>query len=336
VTPYLSFAVSEPSQVGEARRAAMRLAAEAGLDEVVVGRVGIVVTELGTNLERHAEHGRLMFGLRPAEAGTTLEIVSVDRGPGMADVEKCLRDGYSTGSTPGSGLGAVRRLSAGFSAFSLPGRGTAIVARVGSSAAAASSATVGEQAIVVAGICIAAPGENVSGDGWSAWVNDGVASVMVADGLGHGPGAAEASDVAVATFVAARSGPRDTLERAHQAMRSTRGAAMAVASLDSAANTISFAGVGNIAGRLISGVEDRSLLSQHGTVGLQMRRVVDVAYPWPEHSLFVLHSDGIASRWSLAEAGALLQCDPALVAAWLIRDHTRGKDDATVVVIRRA
>jgi anti-sigma regulatory factor (Ser/Thr protein kinase) len=335
VTPYLSVAVTEPSQVGEARRAAMRMAAEAGLDEVAVGRVGIVVTELGTNLERHAEHGRLMFGLRPTDAGATLEVVSVDRGPGMADVAKCLRDGYSTGSTPGSGLGAVNRLSGGFSAFSLPGRGTAIVARIASSAAA-SPAPAAEQAIVVAGICIAAPGEVVSGDGWHARVVDGVASVMVADGLGHGPSAAEASDVAVATFVAARSGPRDTLERAHQAMRGTRGAAMAVACLDSAANTISFAGVGNVVGRLISGVEDRSMLSQHGTVGLQMRRPVDVAYPWPAHSLFVLHSDGIASRWSLAEAGALLQCDPALVAAWLMRDHTRGKDDATVVVIRRA
>ncbi|MEO8154151.1 MAG: ATP-binding SpoIIE family protein phosphatase [Rhizobacter sp.] len=336
MTPYLNIAVTEPSQVGEARRAAVRLANEMGFDEVASGRVALVVTELGTNLARHAEKGRLMLGMRQLGGAPAFEIISVDHGPGMADVERCLRDGYSTGGTPGSGLGAVQRLSNGFSVFSSVGRGTAIVARVSPDhEPGVMPKAPTHQTVAVAGICLAAPGETVSGDGWHFLEGDEVASAIVADGLGHGPSAAEASDAAIRIFGCTPGTPSRVLELAHRGMRDTRGAAVAIASLDVKGDAIKFAGVGNIAGRLISGISDRSLLSQHGTVGMQIRHLNDMSYPWPTHSLLIMHSDGIATRWNLADVGGLLQSDPAVIAAWLIRDHIRGKDDATVVVVRR-
>jgi len=55
----------------------------------------------------------------------------------------------------------------------------------------------------------------------------------------------------------------------------------------------------------------------------------------PDHALVVLHSDGIETRWTVDRIRPLLQRDPTLVAAVLLRDHTRRRDDATVVVIRR-
>ena len=76
-------------------------------------------------------------------------------------------------------------------------------------------------------------------------------------------------------------------------------------------------------------------MSQPGTLGLQMRRVQDVVHDWPEHAILVLYSDGIVSRWSLADAAGLLQCEPMVIAGWIMRDHCRGRDDATVVVVRR-
>ena len=119
----------------------------------------------------------------------------------------------------------------------------------------------------------------VSGDGWSFQADGDRASVIVADGLGHGPVAAEASDAALAVFaLRPAAGPEQLLTVAHEALRSTRGAAVAVAVLDAEAGTLVFCGAGNIAGRLISGIADRSLLSQHGTVGLQIRRLADVSY----------------------------------------------------------
>ena len=332
--PHLDIAVSEPSQVGEARRAASRLATDHDLDETAVGRVAIIVTELGNNLWRHAAKGRLLVGCRRTAEGCQLEVIAIDSGPGM-DIARCLRDGYSSGGTPGTGLGAVQRLSTDFSAFSMPGRGSVILSRTWVPSAAAPGAPRARARFAHAGICLAAPGEVVSGDAWDIRIDDGKATVIVADGLGHGPVAAEAAAEALKVFATATGSPSAILERAHPLMRSTRGAAVSVAELDVNANAITYAGAGNISGRMISGIEDRSLMSQHGTLGVQIRKLQDVRYDWPEHSLVVLHSDGLVTRWSLKDVGGLFQCDPAVIAGWLLRDHTRGHDDVTVVVLKR-
>jgi anti-sigma regulatory factor (Ser/Thr protein kinase) len=332
VTPHLDFAIAETTQVGEARRAAAALADAHGFDETAAGRLALVVNELGNNLVRHAVQGRLLIGAGGGP-GEGIDVISIDKGPGMADVNACLRDGFSTGGTPGTGLGATQRLADRFSIHSQPGRGTLIAARVRAQPEARGAAA---PAYLVGAIALAAPGEFVCGDAWIFEQNGAKARLMVADGLGHGPQAAEASDAACKVFSVTPGEPLQVLERAHTALKSTRGAAVAVATLDSDSNAIVFGGAGNIAGRILSGVGDRTLLSQHGTVGLQMRRQQDVPYDWPDHALLVMHSDGFVTRWTLGEDAALLQSDPVLIAAWLVREHVRGRDDATVVVVRRS
>lgn len=334
MVPYIDVPVAEPSQVGEARRAASRLATDQGLDETAVGRVAIIVTELGNNLWRHAASGRLLIGCRRTDDGGHLEVISIDSGPGMADLARCLRDGYSTGGTPGTGLGAVQRLSSDFSAFSLPGKGTVILSRTRVAPAAAGGPPARAR-FAFAGLCLAAPGEVASGDAWDIRVDAGRATVIVADGLGHGPVAAEAADAALRAFASFGGSPAAVLERAHPLMRGTRGAAVTIATVDADAGTITYAGAGNIAGRVLSGIEDRALMSQHGTLGVQIRKLQDVTTPWPDHALVVMHSDGLVTRWNLKDEGGLLQCDPAVVAGWLLRDYTRGHDDVTVVVVKR-
>jgi len=335
LTPHLAFGIADPSQVGEARRAAVRLATDIGLDEVASGRVALAVTELGTNLSRHATGGRLLIAAHADGDRRGLDVLSLDNGPGMADVDRCLADGYSTSGTPGTGLGAVQRLCDEFSMYSVLGRGTVIFGRVLQPQARFGTSTPAP-CFVFGAVCLAAPGETVCGDAWSFRADGNRASVIVADGLGHGPVAAEAADAALAIFASRPAGgPAQLLTLAHAALRSTRGAAVAVADLDAEAGTALFCGAGNIAGRLISGIADRSLLSQHGTVGLQIRRLQDVPYEWGEHAILVLHSDGLVTRWTLAGLGGLLQCHPVVIAGWLIREQVRGRDDATVVVVRR-
>ncbi len=331
--PFQRFVVEDPSQVGEARRAALALAGELAFDEACAGRLALGVTELGTNLVRHAGGGALLLGAD----GTGVELLSLDAGPGM-DVERCLVDGFSTAGSAGTGLGAVRRMAQRFGAFSLPGRGAVIAARfeAATAAAGAPGAAGAAQGFSIAGLMLPAPGERVSGDGWGLRVRDGCTQLLMADGLGHGPQAAEAAATMLDLFQrSAAGGPAALLEDAHPSLRSTRGAAVAVVALERGPDRLVFAGAGNIAGRLVSGVVDRSLLSQPGTLGLQIRRLQDTVHDWPEHALLVLHSDGIVSRWSLAEAEGLLRCDPMVVAGWIMRDHCRGRDDATVVVVRR-
>lgn len=322
--PFQRFPVVEASQVGEVRRAGQQLANELGFDEAAAGRLALGITELGTNLVRHSGGGALLLGLD----GAAVEVLSLDRGPGM-DVDRCLADGFSTGGSAGTGLGAVKRLADQFDAFSSVGRGSVVAARFG-------PAVVPSAGYRMAGVTLAAPGETVSGDSWGVRVLPGQLAVLMADGLGHGPDAAQAADLALALFQrSTASSPAALLEDAHATLRSTRGAAVTVVTMSEDRNALVLSGAGNITGRLISGVSDRSLLSQPGTLGAQIRRLQDTVHDWPEHAILVLHSDGIVSRWNLAEASGLLQCDPLVIAGWILRDHCRGRDDATVVVVRR-
>ena len=338
-TCHESFDVHDASQVGAVRRASARCAEELGFDDVAAGRLALIATELGNNLVRHAKRGRLLLGIVASLDGdSAVELLSIDSGPGVADFDACLADGYSTAGTPGTGLGAVRRLADEFDAYSVVPSGTVVLARVTARPAAIAEARAEvRSAFEVGAVALAAPGETVCGDAWT-FVRDGQRlAVLLADGLGHGPLAREAAVAAVDEFErGAGSGPSEVLERVHQELRSTRGAAVAVAHLDRDSNEIVFAGAGNIAGRLISGVVDRSLISQHGTAGLQIRGLRDVTYPWTEHALLVMHSDGLTTRWTMSESKPLLQRHPSLIAAWLVRDHSRGRDDVTVVVLRRS
>jgi anti-sigma regulatory factor (Ser/Thr protein kinase) len=327
---HTSFPAGDPSRIGEARRHAAGLAESMGWDDVDAGRLALVVTELATNLVRHAQKGCLLLASRP-DAGE-VEVLAIDHGPGLADPDQCMSDGFSTGGTAGTGLGAVRRLSQDFDIHSSVPQGTVVVARLRHKGAGPPN----PGAIEIRGVALAAPGESVCGDAWAACVDGARAAVMVADGLGHGPDARNAAQAAMDVF---RRDPfadlRRALEQAHAELRVTRGAAVCSLALDARTSVVRGAGAGNVLARVVSGVFDRSMLSQHGTVGVQMRSLQEADLGWPDHAIIVVHTDGIESRWPAKALLPVLGRDPALAAAILIRDHCRGRDDATVVVIKR-
>ena len=112
-----SIEVTDASQVGEVRRAAARLAEPLRMGASRRSDVAIVATELATNLVRYAQRGRVLLQTITSPAGVSLEVVAIDSGPGIAEVHRSMQDGFSTGGTPGNGLGAVRRLSDEFDAL---------------------------------------------------------------------------------------------------------------------------------------------------------------------------------------------------------------------------
>jgi anti-sigma regulatory factor (Ser/Thr protein kinase) len=309
--------IRDGSAIGEARRDSLRLAEAAGLSATAAGRVGIVATELGNNLLRHAGHGELLL---QSVQDKCVEVIAVDRGPGMADVQSCLRDGYSSRGTAGTGLGAVRRLAAEFDIHSEPAHGTTVMARIGS----AKSERFGA-------ICTAKDGELECGDTWRLARTRGKTSLAVIDGLGHGPQAAEAAQKAAAIFQDDPFlMPREQMTRMHQALSGTRGAAGACAHLEG--EEFAYAGIGNITGKLCNVQSTRGLVSHSGTLGVAARRVQQFEYP-PLGALLVMHSDGISARWDLSDRLGLRGHHPAVIAAVLYREHSRGRDDATIVVI---
>src|SRR5262249_55736521 len=157
----VALAVTEPSQVGESRRAAVALASALGFDEVQRARVALVVTEAASNLVKHAREGVLL--LRPLERGDAVggEVLALGRGPGVADLAGCLGDGFSTAATPGTGLGAIVRQSTFTDFYSLRPSGTVLVSRTWSSPPA-------EPSLDVAAVAVAKAGEAVCGDAWAA------------------------------------------------------------------------------------------------------------------------------------------------------------------------
>jgi anti-sigma regulatory factor (Ser/Thr protein kinase) len=326
--------VPDASHVGEARRAVHALSSQLELSEEAAGRVAIVATELATNTATHGGGGKLLA--RAIANGTGIELIALDSGRGIADVERALRDGYSSGGTAGKGLGAVRRMSDVFDVYSSPARGTAVLCRMlGLSAAPVESSAM--DLLELGAVCAAAPHERVSGDAWLIVRGERGPTVIVVDGLGHGESAHEASAAAID---ACRRGlgiaPGAFVDLMHRALRSTRGAAAAAAELDLEKQSVRFAGVGNISCSVVNGDGSRSLASLSGIVGHEMRRVQEFSVAFTPGCSLVMFSDGLTSRWRLDDYPGLRPRHPALAAAVAFRDHARGRDDATIIVARAA
>ncbi len=323
--------LDDASAVGEARRLATAMAASLGLDETSRGRVAIVATEAATNLHKHARGGELLLrGLADGDM-VGLEILAFDRGPGMADVGRCLTDGFSTAGTAGNGLGAIKRLSSTFDIYSSTETGTTVLARVWQSDRGERHAPRLQFGVV----SVPLPGEEVCGDAWAVDEQPGRTVVMLVDGLGHGLFAADAAREAVGCFRKYSSdNPERILNRAHELLRKTRGAAMAVASIDHEMREIRFAGVGNISGTIVSPGESKStsMVSHNGTIGHSVRKVQEFSYPWSPACLLLMYSDGISTQWQLGRHPGLLTRHPGVVAGVIFRDHRRPRDDATIFV----
>jgi hypothetical protein len=262
-----------------------------------------------------------------------MEILALDKGPGIENVGESLRDGYSTSGSPGTGLGAVKRLSSLFDLYSRPGKGTAVLSQLWGRPAAPAPA----HQLEVGGVCLPVMTERACGDGWAVHQSRQRSLIMVADGLGHGEHAAEASARAVQVFEDYLDDtPAQMMERVHHALRGTRGAAVAVAELPWSQRLMRYAGVGNICGRIVSQEGVSSMVSYNGTVGLEARKIRELTYPWPGDGMLIIHSDGLGTHWNLEAYPGLRARHTTLIGGVLFRDHNRIQDDATVVVAREA
>ncbi|HUE11562.1 MAG TPA: SpoIIE family protein phosphatase [Steroidobacteraceae bacterium] len=329
--------ISGQSDIGECRRTAKRLAEAARFEEAAVGKICISATELATNVVRHGGGGEMLLQVLDDGILAELELLAIDRGPGMKDVGQCLQDGYSTGGTPGTGLGAVSRLSSTFDLFSAPGQGTVVLSRTARQPGAAwSSPPAAAWSLEFGAVCIALAGEIECGDTWRIADDGARVGMLIADGLGHGPLAATAARAAAKAFGERPfDEPSALMNSLHQALSGGRGAAAACARLRAADLQVDYAGVGNICGTVATRERSRGMVSHNGTLGVQLLRSQQFEYEWALDSRVVMHSDGVSARWALAAYPGLFGRHPAVVAGVLYRDFSRKRDDATVLVASR-
>ncbi|MFF4898070.1 ATP-binding protein [Streptomyces sp. NPDC001068] len=324
-----------------ARAAAATLARRLGLAAHRSAEVALAVTEAATNLQRHAEDGVLLLRVVRSDGLAGVEFLTIDSGPGMADVRAALSDGASSAGTLGIGLGAVARLSDHFDLHSVPGRGTVMTARFWPRTADGRAVHT-PPAASAAGLTRPISGETVCGDAWAfrtvpAGSGRPVSLLMLCDGLGHGPLAARASQAAVKAFHEARDpSPAGVLDAVHSALRGTRGGAVAVARIEPDAGRVLYCGIGNVSGFLIGDGPRRALLSAPGIVGAHMRRLRTFEEPLPDHGALVMHSDGLTERWNHETLPGLLGHSPLVVAGHLLREAGVRRDDASVVVVKGA
>lgn len=319
-----SVAIDDRSSIGDARRAANGVAQSLGFDQSRCSDISIVVTELATNVLLHAGGGELLIS--PVEAGAVwLDILALDSGPGIRDVTRAFEDGVSTAGSAGQGLGAVERLSDTVSLYSVPGAGTVVFCRF-SPAAASTAAPVGVVSIPIAG-------EVQCGDSYLILPGARRSLVMLVDGLGHGPIAAEAAAEAVkAVRAASKENLNEIMTFTHNALKATRGAAMSVVLIDYERSIATYAGVGNVSATIGNGAITRNLVSRNGTLGAVLPRVQEYSYPFEPGMMLLMFSDGLNSRCGFNGYSGILNRPPALVAGLLYRDFKRGHDDATVIL----
>jgi anti-sigma regulatory factor (Ser/Thr protein kinase) len=321
--------VADAGMVLVAQQHARRIARLAGLDDDGANDAALAAAELAGNAQRYGRGGQLV--LQPSVDGAALDVVAIDRGPGMSDWDRSFADGYSTtAGSLGGGLGAVSRVATGVAGYTEPGLGTVVSARIGVRGSSAAVAAVG----------VPFRGERVNGDAWSWVTEDGGMFAVLADGLGHGAGAAAASALAVAdpAELAALALP-DALLRIHARLRGSRGAAVTVVRIrpapDGDGHELLAAGAGNVTAAAVSpdGTVRRTLIG-HGTAGLAMRTPIETTTRIPAGGAVVLHTDGLLSSWDLCGRAGAVAASPTVLAAILLREHERGSDDVGIVVLR--
>lgn len=326
--------VTEPSQAAEGRRLVLWLASRLDFSEERAGQAALIATELGTNLAKHARGGELLVRPLTTSEGEPggIEILSLDKGPGMPEIAAARRDGYSTSGTLGHGLGAIQRQADQLDIYTHTS-GTVIAARIWRERPPVDT---GQSRFEVGAVHVSKTGEMVCGDDWGWRQRNGRLSIFIADGLGHGLYAHEAATAAIRVFATGHEQtPRMLISDVHAALRPTRGAAVAMLAVDLERRTGAFSGLGNISGQILLPSGGRhNMVSHNGTAGHAAGRIDEFNYPVPPQATIVMFSDGLTTRWDLGAYPGLTSKSPALIAGVLYRDHSRGRDDVTVVVAR--
>jgi anti-sigma regulatory factor (Ser/Thr protein kinase) len=317
--------VEDASAVAACRKAALDMAFRLEFPAARADQLALAVTEAATNLSKHAHQGSLLLCVNRDADVPGIELVTIDRGPGVRDVGAALRDGHSTAGSLGIGLGAIRRLADVSDLHSASGRGTALVARFWPSPR--------RPDVRCAGLIRPMTGEEECGDVFGAVQTPDAVTAVLCDGLGHGPLAAAAASQAVAAVLAGPAGePAALLERAHRRLSGTRGGAIGVVQI--AEGRARFAGLGNIAACTLDADGRTSMLSVPGIVGHQARTIRQFEYPVSARAAVILHSDGISSRWQAAALPGIHVRDPLLIAAVLLAEAAIHHDDAGLLVLK--
>ena len=321
--------ILDAASVSAAREKVREVARAQGMNEEQVGGLAIAVSELGTNHLAHARDGEI--AILPIERGETrgVEIVAVDRGPGIADPTAALEGLVVSPAGLGAGLRAAVAFAdeVDFDVRLL--EGTCIRLRK-----FAQRAGRRREVAIFGRPCIEYP---ASGDDAAFFRTPGGLVLTIADGLGHGVEAREASSRAMQVVAAMRDrSPSAILAASDEALLGTRGAVMAVAELDETAGVLRHACVGNVATRVCSARASHTFGGSSfvlGARGNRRRAISEEAHDLGPGDVVIMTSDGVRSAMRVEGVDAdVLRHHPLVVAHHVMRSFAREGDDVTILV----
>ena len=311
------------------------MARNAGFEESAAHEIELCATELAMNMVLHAQGGVLTVDTRLDGREAGIRIVAEDDGKGMAIPLANIKDGTTSRSSLGYGLGTVKRLmdSLNISSPRAPGGGCCV-------SCFRALPDIREHMSSPLDIGVASrpcAGYLQNGDA-SIILRDGACVLVgVIDGLGHGKFAAKASGSAK-NYVTrhAHFGLREIFTGTSRICRGTRGVAMTLARIDWKRRSMELAGTGNVEVRFPAGSPQGSFVPRRGIIGVESPPVAPVTITWGGELTMIMISDGISSSWSSPDRMLLSAPSAQTIAAHILSFHSRTNDDATVLVVRDA
>ena len=331
VNQHTSYTASDRSYFALLRKAIHKQAVQAEFSEKKLAHLDLIVAEITSNLAKHTVGGEILCGLVGKGDDQYLELISIDNGPGIADLPAMLLDGVSSVSTLGHGLGSIKRLSDFFSIYTLKGWGTILLSRLYKTNPPKKISPLSVNTLV-----LPKPFETLSGDGCIYKSTERYFKLLLLDGLGHGPEAHQVVIEANNTLkICPYHEPEEIVRFLHLALKKTRGGVGTVVVYDFKEQVAKVLGVGNIATRTADGREVKNIMSYNGIIGHNIPNTMSShVIQQKEFTYLILCSDGLKTRWDFSQHPMILRYDPMIIASAIYKDFGRRNDDMSIVLIK--
>jgi anti-sigma regulatory factor (Ser/Thr protein kinase) len=331
---FTRYAVEDRSYTAFIKREIHNTIAKHGFSESRIAEVDIIISELTSNLVKHAKGGELLFRVSMENNGRpALEIVCIDEGAGIPNLKLMVKDGVSTVKTLGHGLGAIQRLSDFCQIYSLVNWGTIIYSKILSFK---EPTQVRKNIIELKPFFVPKSGQDVSGDGYYVKNLNNETHIFFGDALGHGKEAWKVISIAIESFKNCKENePIEMLRCIHNDTRRTRGLVGTVAILNHTTRQWRICGIGNILTKLYSGSSEKNFRPYNGVIGMNIPTSLNShVFEAENNQYLIMCSDGIKTRWDFSKFSAMYRYDLMVLAATLYKDLTRRSDDASIMLGR--
>jgi anti-sigma regulatory factor (Ser/Thr protein kinase) len=327
-----SIPIYDESSVSTARQRVRQAGEELNLSKQIVESVALIASEVAHNQLSHAKQGYFAVKGIQRDGVRGLEVIAADIGPAIKKPGLAIQDkAFSNAESLGAGVGAVCRLADEVAFDNRIDEGFCVIARKFEKPDV-------PRCIEIAIMGRPYPGEVISGDDASFFESESTFIAAVADGMGHGPDARTASNLAIQGISSKREQSLEEIVIAlNKELSGTHGCAMTIIRYDKITKTAECVSLGDVHAHLYY-LKDAHFFTPTPLVlaagQFQKQRVRVEKVTVEPGSVLLMFTDGLKSRTTLKGQLDLLRQPPIAIAEHLLENDSRPDDDALVLVAR--